>query len=263
MSVAIANQLFLAYLGRPADAQWRSATANLLNGNQPSVALQTSFYNAAVAEGVFSTTDSNSTLVNKIFLQTFGFAASSFEQTAWGNLISNGTISIATAAWTIFSSYLGASNVPAAYQQPAQSKLIALGAYTDQLANDSASNLALSQGGGASTIARSFVTAVTTQGPALFVCGPESRKLHQRSDSDHRPSPTDAEDDPTCRRTQADPPSARPRQHQAERISTSAGKREVFGGTQLSHIGSSLRCDQHGNGQTRNQLPTPRDWAAE
>jgi S-layer protein len=166
MSVAIANQLFLAYLGRPADAQWRSSTANLLNGNQPSVALQTSFYSAAVAEGVFSTTDSNSTMVNKIFLQIFGFGASSFEQTAWGNLITNGTISVATAAWTIFSSYLGATNVPAPYQQPAQSKLIALGAYTDQLANDSASNVVLSQGGGASTIARSFVTGVNSQATA-------------------------------------------------------------------------------------------------
>ena len=76
MSTSIANQLFLAYMGRPADASWRDSTANVLNGGQPSVALQTAFYNAAVAEGVFAATDSNSSLVNKIFMQTFGFAAS-------------------------------------------------------------------------------------------------------------------------------------------------------------------------------------------
>lgn len=162
MSVAIANQLFLAYLGRPADAQWRASTANLLNGNAPSVALQGAFYNAALADGAFSTTDSNSTLVDKIFRQTFGFGASSFEQTEWGKLITNGTISTATAAWTIFSSYANATNVPAAYQSNNQAKLIAINAYTDQLIlpANSASNLALSQGGGAAALARSFTEGV-------------------------------------------------------------------------------------------------------
>ena len=121
MSTAIANQLFLAYLGRPADAAWRTSTANLLNGSQPSVALQGAFYNAAVAEGVFSATDSSSTLVNKIFLQTFGFAASTFEQIAWSNLITNGTVTKEALAWTIFVSYLGAANVPDSYKVPAQS----------------------------------------------------------------------------------------------------------------------------------------------
>ena len=40
MSTAIANQLFLAYLGRPADSAWQSSTASLLNGSAPSAALQ-------------------------------------------------------------------------------------------------------------------------------------------------------------------------------------------------------------------------------
>jgi len=166
MSTAIANQLFLAYLGRPADSAWRTSTANLLNGNQPSAALQTAFYNSAISEGVFSATDSTSTLVNKIFLQTFGFGATTFEQTAWSNLVSNGTITKETLGWTIFSSYLGATNVPAAYQTPAQSKLIAIDAYTNQLSNDSSANLALSQGGAAATLARSYASGVTTQATA-------------------------------------------------------------------------------------------------
>jgi RTX calcium-binding nonapeptide repeat (4 copies) len=166
MSTAIANQMFLAYLGRPADSAWRTSTANLLNGNQPTAALQSAFYSAAVSEGVFSATDSTSTLVNKIFLQTFGFGASTFEQTAWSNLVTNGTVSKEGLAWTIFSSYLGATNVPAAYQTPAQSKLIAIDAYTNQLSNDSAANLALSQGGSAATLARSYSAGVTTQATA-------------------------------------------------------------------------------------------------
>jgi hypothetical protein len=112
MSTAIANQMFLAFLGRPADAAWLSSTAALLNGNQPSTALQGAFYNAAISEGVFSATDSTSALVNKIFLQTFGFGANTYEQTAWSNLVANGAVTKETLAWTIFKSYLGATNVP-------------------------------------------------------------------------------------------------------------------------------------------------------
>ena len=171
MSTAIANQLFLAYLGRPADVAWRTSTANLLNGSQPSAALQGAFYNAAVSEGVFSATDSSSTLVNKIFLQTFGFAASTFEQSAWSSLVSNGTVSKETLAWTIFTSYLGATNVPDAYKLPAQSKLIAVEAYVSQLQSDSAANLALSQGT-SSAAARASISTVTSQSTAAtFVTG--------------------------------------------------------------------------------------------
>jgi hypothetical protein len=167
MSNAIANQLFLAYLGRPADTQWRNTTGTLLNGAAPSAALQTAFYNAAVADGVFATTDSPSTLVNKIFNQIFGFGASTFEQTQWGNLISTGMVTAQSAAWTIFSSYLGATNVPASYQVPAQSKLVAAEAYVLQLGNDAAANAALSQAGSAAaTSARTFLSGITTQAQA-------------------------------------------------------------------------------------------------
>ncbi len=167
MSNAIANQLFLAYLGRPADTQWRNSTGTLLNNGAPSTALQTAFYNAAVADGVFAATDSPSVLVNKIFNQLFGFAASTFEQNAWGNLITTGVISSQTAAWTIFSSYLGATNVPDSYKVPAQSKLIAADAYVTQLGNDSAANAALSQAGSAAaSSARTFLSGITTQAQA-------------------------------------------------------------------------------------------------
>jgi len=165
MSTAIANQLYLAYLGRPADTAWRAATAAAIDPNVgPSAALQSAFYNASVVDGVFSLTDSSSSLVNKIFLNIFGFAASTFEQNAWATLIDQGAITAPTAAWTIFVSYLGATNVPAAYQQPTQSKLIAMEAFTAQLANDSAANVALtSLGSAAATSARSFITGVTSQ----------------------------------------------------------------------------------------------------
>ena len=166
MSNALANQLFLTYLGRPADAAWRSSTASLLNGNQPSAALQKAFYNAAVSEGVFASTDSNSTLVKKVFLQTFGFAASTFEQTAWADLVTKGTVSKETLAWTIFVSYLGATNVPDQYKLPTQSKLIAIDAYTNQLTNDATANLALAKGGSAADVARTQIATVTSQATA-------------------------------------------------------------------------------------------------
>ncbi len=166
MSTAIAQQLALVFMGRSLDTQWASSTANLLNGSQPSVALQTAFYNSAVAEGVFSTSDSPSQLVNDIFQNIFGFGASSFEQTAWGNLITNGTLTKETAAWTIFKSYLGATNVPDAYKLPAQSKLVAMNAYSTELAADAEANLALAGGGKAAAAARAYVSGVTSQATA-------------------------------------------------------------------------------------------------
>lgn len=166
MSTAIAQQLALVFLGRNLDTQWATSTASLLNGSQPSAALQGAFYNAALAEGVYQTSDSPSILVNKIFQNIFGFTASVFEQTAWGSLISNGTITRETAAWTIFKSYLGATNVPDAYKLPAQSKLVAMDAYSTQLAQNADANLALSGGGGAATLARTYVTNVNSQATA-------------------------------------------------------------------------------------------------
>ena len=167
MSKDIANQLFLAYMGRPADAGWRTSTANLLNNAAPSVALQNAFYSAAVLEGVYSLNDSSATLVNKIFLNIFGFAARTDEQVAWGNLISNGTITAQTAAWTIFSSYLGATNVPDAYKTPTQSKLVAMDAYVTELGNNSAANIAVSQlGSTGASAARSFLSGVTSAATA-------------------------------------------------------------------------------------------------
>jgi Ca2+-binding RTX toxin-like protein len=177
MSNAIANQLFLAYLGRPASKDWRDATGDLVatQNGQPSPALLTAMYNAAVADGVVSTTDSPANLVNKIFQQIFGFGASTFEQTEWGKLIINGTIPVQSAAWTIFSSYLNVTSpdpavqasIVSTYRVPAQSKLIAAEAYVAQLANDSAANLAVSQiGSAAATSARTFLSGITTQAQA-------------------------------------------------------------------------------------------------
>jgi len=178
MSVAIAQQLALVFMGRALDSQWASSTANLLHGGQPSVALQTAFYNAAVAEGVFHTADSPSVLVNEIFHNIFGFSASSFEQTAWGNLITNGTLTKETAAWTIFKSYLGATNVPDAYKLPAQSKLVAMNSYSEQLLKDGAANLALASGGTAATSARAYVSGVNSQNSAATAISTVEAAVH-------------------------------------------------------------------------------------
>lgn len=171
MSNAVANQLYLAYLGRPSDTAWRSSTTAVLAGGAPSVALQNAFYSAAVLDGTFSLNDSSSALVNKIFLNIFGFTASTFEQNAWATLINNGTITAQTAAWTIFSSYLGATFADATtrerYQTTAQSKLVVIDSYTNALANDPAANLALSQiGSNAASTARATITGISSQATA-------------------------------------------------------------------------------------------------
>jgi hypothetical protein len=166
MSEAIANQLFLVYLGRPADVSWRKSTADLLNNAAPPVALQNAFFSAAVLEGTYSLNDSPSALVNKIFQNIFGFAANGFEQQQWGDLITKGVITAPTAAWTIFNSYLGATNLGAladTYQVPARSKLIAINDYTAELANNGAANVAVSQiGGAAATAARAVISGISS-----------------------------------------------------------------------------------------------------
>lgn len=136
MSLSVADQLFLTYLGRPADPAWRGTTGGLISaqGGQPALALQSTFYDLALAEGRFKVTDTPGSLVNKIFLQVFGSPATGFEQEAWGNLIRSGAIPREAAAWTIFKSYLGKeqSNL-AAYQAPARSRLYALEEFSKAL----------------------------------------------------------------------------------------------------------------------------------
>lgn len=171
ISTSIANQLFLSYLGRPADVAWQSSTAAQLNGMAPSAGMLKTFYDLAVAEGVYSASDSSTVLINKIFLNLYGHSATAYEQSAWGSLISNGTIAVEAAAWTLFSSYMGATNVPASYQLPVQSKLIAMEAYTTQLASNTAANAALALGGNAASNAHNWLAAVDGQATAYAKIG--------------------------------------------------------------------------------------------
>ncbi|NCY26032.1 MAG: hypothetical protein EBX37_14680, partial [Alphaproteobacteria bacterium] len=145
MSFSIAQQLALVVMGRNLDTQWASSTASVLDGAPPSEDLQSAFYGVAVREGVFRITDSPAELVNKIFLNMFGFNASAFERAAWGELIANGTLKAETAAWTIFSSYLNATNLPDSYRLAAQSRLVAMDAYSEQLLKEPIANQALAQ----------------------------------------------------------------------------------------------------------------------
>lgn len=160
LSVAIANQLFVSYLGRAGDVQSRAATAVSLNGEQPSVALQKNFYEHAVAEGIFSLNDNSMNLVNKIFYQIFSFGASDWEQRAWVNLVDSGVIAKEQLPWGMFVGYLGSTTVPDAYRVPCQSKLVAVDAYTNELLNNSSSNTALISSLSAIASAKKFVASI-------------------------------------------------------------------------------------------------------
>lgn len=169
MSQAIADQLFLSYMGRAADTQWRSNTTTLITaqGGNPTKALKDAFFTAGVAEGVYAATDSPSTLVNKFFLTTFGFAARTDEQTFWGNLLANGTYSAGELVWQMFSSYANNTTaLPTTYVVPMQSKLVALAAFSNAL-TDPTINAAYSQINSASAAAgRTYLSAVTSQATA-------------------------------------------------------------------------------------------------
>jgi len=160
LSVAIANQLFVSYLGRAGDVQSRAATAVSLNGEQPSIALQKNFYEHAVAEGVFSLSDNSMTLVNKIFYQIFNFGASDWEQRAWVNLVDSGVMAKEQLPWGMFVGYLGSTTVPDTYRVPCQCKLVAVDAYTNELLNNSSSNNALISSLSAIASAKKFVAGI-------------------------------------------------------------------------------------------------------
>ena len=166
VSAAIAQQIALVVMGRNLDTQWAASTASVLDGQQPSAELLRTFYGLAVREGVFQTTDSPADLVNKIFRNIFGFNASAFERAAWGDLIANGTLTVETAAWTMFTSYVNAANLPNTYRLAVQSRLVAMDAYSQQLLVEPGANLALAQGGEAAALARTYLSGVNSQATA-------------------------------------------------------------------------------------------------
>jgi hypothetical protein len=172
MSRAIANQLFVAFLGRSVDNQWLSATGNLI-ASAPSIhttlGMQQLLYSIAVSEGVYVPSDAAGVYVNKIFQNVFGFAASTQEQTAWGTLINNRTIATEAAPWVIFSSYLGSATVPQTYKFAAQYRLVLAETYTNGLT--AADNLALASTTSGIANARKVLTGVNPNVPLTEAAG--------------------------------------------------------------------------------------------
>jgi serralysin len=187
LSVAIANQLFVAYMGRAGDVQWRASTAVSLDGEQPSAALQKSFYNRAVSEGVFSLGDSSLTLVNKVFQQIFNFAASDWEQRAWVKLVDDGALAKEQLPWGMFVGYLGSTTVPDAYRVPCQCKLLGVDAYTNELLNNSTSNDALISSSAAFTSARNYVIGVNNIPTAAVAINNVSKSVATLSNTNGGP----------------------------------------------------------------------------
>jgi len=132
IGIAIADQLSVVYLGRGVSFDWRNATADVV-ANGVSANVLKSFYSVAVADRAFTATDSVQTIVNKTFQNIFGVDASTFEQNAWAATVSAGAVTLEALPWAMFNSYLGATNVPSSYQIPAQSRIIAVNAFTNQV----------------------------------------------------------------------------------------------------------------------------------
>ena len=129
LSVALANQMALAYLGRGVSFDWRNAAAAEIDLSDASTA-RSSFYQAALKDGAIADTESMETLIDAAFWNIFGVGARSFEQQAWTDVARDYGVARADLPWTIFASYLGSPTAPAAFQLPAQSRLLALDAFT-------------------------------------------------------------------------------------------------------------------------------------
>jgi Ca2+-binding RTX toxin-like protein len=128
---AIATQMSVVYLGRPADKTLLLDLKTALDNGQPLAAVLSLIAAKAIQDGAFSANDSSKDIVINTFNNIMGFLPSAFEQTAWANYIDNGTLTKANAPWIIFQSYLGANNVPDVYKLPTQARFVAAQTFSD------------------------------------------------------------------------------------------------------------------------------------
>ena len=131
MASAIATQMSVVYLGRPADKTLLLDLKTALGNEQPSAAVLNLIAAKAIHDGAFASSNSSKDIVVNTFTNIMGFLPSAFEQTEWAKYIDNGTLTKANAPWIIFQSYLGANNVPDVYKLPTQARFVAAQTFSD------------------------------------------------------------------------------------------------------------------------------------
>jgi len=164
IGVSIADQLSVVYFGRGISFDWRNLTATVVTKG-PSTAILDVFYSIALKDGAFSNVDSLQSIANKTFLNIFGVPALTFEQDAWAMAVSSGLVTRSELPWVIFASYLGATNVPSTYQVPAQSRIVAVNAFTNELQGTTENKLG-TIGGSAADLGRLWLSCIRLQGDA-------------------------------------------------------------------------------------------------
>ncbi len=164
IGVSIADQLSVVYFGRGISFDWRNLTATVV-ANGPSTAILDAFYSTALKDGAFSNVDSLQSIANKTFLNIFGVPALTFEQDAWAMAVSSGLVTRPALPWVMFVSYLGATNVPSTYQVPAQSRIVAVNAFTNEYQGNAENNLG-TIGGSAADLGRVWLSSIRLQGDA-------------------------------------------------------------------------------------------------
>jgi len=128
---AIATQMSVVYLGRPADKTLLLDLKTSLDNGQPLEAVLNLIAAKAIQDGAFAASNSSKDIVVNTFNNIMGFLPSAFEQTEWAKYIDNGTLTKANAPWIIFQSYLGANNVPDVYKLPTQARFVAAQTFSD------------------------------------------------------------------------------------------------------------------------------------
>jgi len=164
IGISIADQLSVVYFGRGVSFDWRNLNATEV-ANGPSAAMLDAFYSNALKDGTFSNLDSLQSIANKTFLNIFGVPALTFEQDAWAMAVSSGLVTQSALPWVIFVSYLGATNVPSTYQVPAQSRIVAVNAFTNEL-QGTAENKLGTIGGSAADLGRLWLSSIRLQSDA-------------------------------------------------------------------------------------------------
>ena len=120
---------------------------------------------AAVRDGAFTSSDGAGTITAKTFSNIFGRAASTFEQNAWTNAVNQGWVTKEMLPFAMFTSYLGANNVPDSYKIPGQSRIIAVESFTNYL-NGPAGDALGKIGAANAAAARAWLLPIQTQADA-------------------------------------------------------------------------------------------------
>lgn len=152
--VAAVQELYVAYFGRPADVAGLDYWTNVVEREKGSlVAVSAAFSKEKEYTDLFAG-QTNAQIVDKIYMNMFGHTADAAGRTYWVDLLTSGKISISNIVADVANGAQGSDATSV------ENKVVGATAFTAAL--DTAAEQAGYTGPAAATLAKAFVTGITT-----------------------------------------------------------------------------------------------------